>query len=102
MEGPQSCQEKPSSWTEEGKVESHADHLHHLLGHHSLRCSGRAGGWALRLRFQRSILGRRLGLAVWGQPEGLRRGVPWAGEQCAMGWRVECHGKGNPREGLGL
>ena len=25
-----------------------------------------------------------MGLAVWGQPEGLRSSVPWAGEQCAM------------------
>ena len=37
--------------------------------HHRLRCSG--GGWALRLRFWRSVLGKGLGLAVWREPEGL-------------------------------
>ena len=38
-------------------------------GHHSLRRSGRA--WALRLRLQRSVPGRGLGLVAWSQPEGL-------------------------------
>ena len=59
--------------------ESCIDHLHHHPGHHSLRCLGR--GWMLIL--WRSVLGRGLGLAVWRQPEGLRSGVPWAGEQNA-------------------
>ena len=47
-----------------------------------LRCSGR--GWALRLRLQRSILGRELGLALWRQTEWLGSGGPWAGEQSAI------------------
>ena len=59
--------------------ESCTDHLHHHPGHHSLRCSG--GDWALRLRLQRSVLGRGLGLALWRQPEGLGRSMPQAGEQ---------------------
>jgi len=41
--------------------ESHTNHLNHWPGHHRLRSSGR--GWALRLRLQRSVLGRGLGLA---------------------------------------
>ena len=28
--------------------------------------------------------------------------MPRAGEVCATGWGVECHGRGNPGEGLGL
>ena len=28
--------------------------------------------------------------------------MPLAGEWCAMGWGVECQGRGNPGEGLGL
>ena len=55
---------------------------------------------ALRLRLWRSGLGRGLGLAVWGEPKGLRSAVPWAGEQCATGWGVEHQGRGNPGEGL--
>ena len=39
------------------------------FGHHSLRCLG--VGWVLRLRLQKSLAGRGLGLAVWRQPEGL-------------------------------
>ena len=35
----------------------------------------------LRLRLQRSVLGRGLGLAMWRQPEGLGSSVPWAGKQ---------------------
>ena len=73
--------------------------MHHCPGHHSLRHSG--GGWALRLKLCRSVPGRGLGLAVWGQPKGLRSTVPQAGEWCAMGWGVECHGRGNPKDGLG-
>ena len=34
----------------------------------------------LRLRLQRSILGRGLRLPLWEQYEGLRSSVPWAGE----------------------
>ena len=80
MEGPQSCTEKGSSWTEEAKQsKSCTDHLHHHPRHHSLRYSG--WGWALRLRFWRSVLGKGLGLAVWRQPEGLGSGATWAGEQ---------------------
>ena len=37
------------------------DHLNHQPRYHSLRCSDR--GWALRLRLQRSVLGRELGMA---------------------------------------
>ena len=40
-------------------------------------------------------------MAVWGQSEGLRSGVPWAGEWCALGWDVEHHGGGNLGGGLG-
>lgn len=58
--------------------ESNIDHQYHLLGDHSLRCL--EGGWALRLRLWRSVLGRGLGLTVWRQPEGLGSGVPRAGE----------------------
>ena len=35
------------------------------------------------------------------QPEGLRSSGPLVGEWCALGWGVECHGRGNPGEGLG-
>ena len=28
--------------------------------------------------------------------------MPLVGEQCATGWGVECHGRGNLGEGLGL
>ena len=41
-----------------------------LPAHHSQRHYG--GGWAPRLRLQRSVLGRRLKLAVWKQPKGAR------------------------------
>ena len=37
----------------------------------------------LRLRFQRKVPGRGLGLAVWREPEGLGSGVPQTGEQNA-------------------
>ena len=39
---------------------------------------------------------------MWGQPKGLRSTVPWAGEWCAVGLGVECHGRGNTGEGPGL
>ena len=42
--------------------ESHTDHLHHHPRHLSLRRSG--GSWVLRLRLQRSVPGRGLGMAV--------------------------------------
>ena len=69
--------------------ENHTGHLHHRPGHHSLRCSGR--GWAWRIRLQRPVPGRGLGLAVWRRPEGLGSSVPWAGEQnaTAKGTREE-------------
>ena len=38
------------------------------------------GGWALRFRFQRTVLGRGLRLAMWRQPKALGSGVLWAGE----------------------
>ena len=57
---------------------------------------------ALKLRLWRSGLGRGLGLAVWGEPKGLRSAVPWAGEQCATGWGVELHSSRNLGGGLGL
>ena len=41
--------------------ESCTDHLTLQPGHHSLRYSG--GGWALRLRLWRSVLGRELEMA---------------------------------------
>ena len=63
----------------EEKSESRLDHSYHLPGHHRLRHSGK--GWVLRLRLQRSVLGRGLGLAVWKEPEGLGSSVPWAMEQ---------------------
>ena len=75
------------------------DHLH-CPGQHILRCS--SGGWLLRLRLQGSVPGRGLGLAVWGQPKGLRSTMPQAGEQCAMGWAVEPQGRVNPGEGMDL
>ena len=37
---------------------------------------------------------------MWEQPERLRSGVLQVEEQCAMGWAVECHGRGNLGEGL--
>ena len=77
--------------------ESHTDHVNHWLRHHSLRHLD--GGWALRLRFWRSVPGRGLGLIAWGQPEGLRSSVSWVGEWCAMGWGVEHNGRGNLGEG---
>ena len=55
-------------------------------GHHSLRFSG--GGWALRLRLQRSVPGRRLWLAVWRQPERLGSGVLWIGERSTTAEKV--------------
>lgn len=51
---------------------------------------------------QRSVPGKGLGLAVWGLPEGLRNRAPRAGEQCATGWGVDRHGRGNPGESLVL
>ena len=62
---------------------SHTDHLNHWPGHHSLRRSG--GAWVLRLRLWRSVLRRGLGLAMWGQHEGLRSSAPQAGEQNILG-----------------
>ena len=60
--------------------ERHADYLHQHPGQHSLIHSGRRG-WVLRLRIQRSVPGRGLGLAVYRQPEVLGNGVPWAGRR---------------------
>ena len=75
--------------------ESHTYHLHHGSRHHSPRCSG--GVWALRLRIQRLILRRGLGLAVWRQSEGLSSSVPQVGDQCAAGWGMEHYDRGNHR-----
>ena len=41
----------------------------------------------MRLRLQRSVPGRGLGLAMWGQPEEPRSSVPWAGE-----WNTRAEG----------
>ena len=75
------------------------DCLNHQPGLHNLRCSG--GGLMLRLRIQRSVPGRGLGLVVWRQPKGLRIRAPQAGEQYAMGWGVEHHSRGKLGEGPG-
>ena len=80
MEGTQTLKEKLSSQTEEGKAEremniSPTDPRHCSLRHSGVEVS--AGSWALRIRLWRSVLGRRLGLAMWRQPEGLRSDVPW-------------------------
>ena len=40
-------------------------------------------------------------MAVCGLHERLKSGVPQVGEQCAMGWGVECQGRGKLGEGLG-
>ena len=61
--------------------ESCTDYQYHVLGHHSLRHL--EGSWVLRLRLQRSVLGRGLGLTVWKQLEGLGSGAPRAGEWSA-------------------
>ena len=61
--------------------DSCTNHQHHRPGQHRLKCWGR--GWELRLRIWKSVLWRGLGLAVWRQPEGLRRCVLWAGKQSA-------------------
>ncbi len=62
LEGPQSRREKGSSGTETSKAKrERTDHLNHPPGHHCLSCSG--GGWAQRLRLQRSVPGRGLGTA---------------------------------------
>ena len=53
------------------------DHQYNIPGQHSLRCVKR--GWALKLRLQRSVPGRGLGLAVWRKPEGLESSAPRAG-----------------------
>ena len=60
---------------------------------YSLRCL--SGGWVLRLRLQRSVLGTGLVLAVWRQPEGLGSSVPGC-------WGAECHSQGNLERGLDL
>ena len=78
-------------WTEEGEVEW--IRIDHLAGHHSLRHLGR--GWVLKLRLLRSVPGRGLGLAVWGQPERLRSTVPPAGERGVLrvgGWAAPAEG----------
>ena len=69
----------------------HTDNQYHCLGHHRLRHTGR--GWALRLKLQRSVLGRGLGWAVWRYPEEPWSNVPWAGD--------ESHSWGTVGGGLG-
>ena len=99
--GPQSCHKSAAAGLKTAKQsESHTDHLNHRPRHHSLRHLGR--DWVLRLRLQRLVQGRGLGLAVWGLPKGLRSSAPWAGKWYTMGWVVEHHGRGNPGEGPGL
>ena len=56
----------------------------------------------MRLRLQMSVPGRGLGLAVWGQPKGLRSSAPQVGEQCATDLEVEHNGRGNLGKGLNL
>ena len=59
--------------------------MNHWPRPHILRCLGVA--WVLRLRLWKSIPGRVLGLAVWGQTEGLRIGVLQTGE-----WNARAEG----------
>ena len=49
--------------------------------------------WGLGIETQAPEVssGRELGLAVWGQHEGLRTSLSQMGEWCAMSWGVECH-----------
>ena len=82
------------------QIERSTDRLHHHSGRHCLRHLG--SGWILRLRLWKSVPGRGLGLAVRGQLKDLGSGVPWPGEQCAMGWGGERHSRGNPGGGLSL
>ena len=46
-------------------------------------------GLGTETQFWRSVPGRGLGLAVWGQPKGLRSSVPWAGVWNAMGEGIQ-------------
>ena len=69
--------------------QSCTDYWSYLLGYHRLRHS--EAGWVLRLRLQRSVSGRGLGLAVWKQPEGARK---W----CAKGWELTATAKGTREE----
>lgn len=94
MERPQSCREKYSSQAKEGKHERAAKIVGTTsLRHHSLKCLGR--GWAQRLRLRRSVQGRKIVLAMWWQPEGLR-------EQFAKGWVPEHYNYGDPGRRYGL
>ena len=92
-EGSQSRREKHSSRSEKGKAEWEP--------HRSSEPPAQTPQprWALRLRLQRSVPGRGLGLAVWRQPKGIRSSVPQAGEWYAKGWGVESHSRGNLGEG---
>ena len=69
------------------KSENRTDHLHHHNRHCILRLS--FGVWALKLRFQRSVLGRGLRLAVWRQPEVLRSECYRLESSELMGWEVK-------------
>ena len=94
MEGCQSNGEKCRSWSKESKAEGATQTTFNITpGHCSL---GRlVGGWAMRFRLQRSVLGRQKGLAVWRYHEGLGSSVPQAGELSTL------EAKGT-RGGLGL
>ena len=46
----------------EKQSENHTDDLQHFPGHHRLRCSEES--WVMRLRLQKSVPRRGLGLAV--------------------------------------
>ena len=63
--------------------ETSTDGPGHLAAHSSLRCAsvGVHSGWVLKLGFQRTDLGRGLGLAAWRRPKGA--GV-WPGPQMGV------------------
>ena len=53
------------------------------------------GPWlGAETQVRRSVPGRGLGLAVWGEPEGLRSGVSLAGEWCSTGWEWSAMAEG--------
>lgn len=67
---PQTKAQKP----EEGKQKESSTNQYQGLAHHSLRHLG--GAWAPDLGFRKVSSGRRLGLAIGKQPEGVREWCP--------------------------